>query len=167
MPYFGVQIWRIPIAVGETDVQDWSLQCPSNPIWPFKYIPLSKQPFKIQPQIEDVTWNPQYFSPATRTNKRRALSLQEVELDGWFSILHIILKHVPYNSCTSLIWALYFISIYLDWRFQFEPTLSLKGWNLRALQNEIHMKITNNHKLNTPNIVKILRTTCLATLGAS
>ena len=57
-------------------------------------IPLSKQPFKTQPQIEneDVTWSPQYNLPATRTNKRRALSLQEVELDGWFLILHIVLE---------------------------------------------------------------------------
>jgi hypothetical protein len=49
-------------------------------------IPLSKQPFRMQPQTEneDVTWSPQYNLPTTRTNKRRALSLQEVELDGWF-----------------------------------------------------------------------------------
>jgi hypothetical protein len=46
---------------------------------------LSKHPFKTQPQIEndeDVTGSPQYDMPATRTNKRRALSLQEVELHG-------------------------------------------------------------------------------------
>jgi hypothetical protein len=30
--------------------------------------------------------------PATRTNKRKALSLQKVELDGWFLIVHIILE---------------------------------------------------------------------------
>ena len=30
--------------------------------------------------------------PTTRTNKRWALSLQEVELDGWFLILQIILE---------------------------------------------------------------------------
>jgi hypothetical protein len=57
-------------------------------------IPLSKQSFKTQLQIEneDVTWSPQYEMSATRTNKRRALSLQEVGLDGWFFILHIILE---------------------------------------------------------------------------
>ena len=57
-------------------------------------IPLSKQPFKMQHQIEneDVTWSPQYNLPATRTNKCRALSLQEGELDGWFLILHIVLE---------------------------------------------------------------------------
>jgi hypothetical protein len=57
-------------------------------------IPLSKQPFKTQPQIEnqDVTWSPQYSMSTTRANKRRALSLQEVELDGWFLILHIVLE---------------------------------------------------------------------------
>ena len=57
-------------------------------------IPLSKQPFKTQPRIENevVTWIPRYHPPATRTNKRWPLSLQEVELDGWFLILHIVLK---------------------------------------------------------------------------
>ena len=61
---------------------------------------LSKQPFKMQPQIEneDITWSPQCnLVPATRTNNRvMALSLQEVELDGWFLILHIVLK-----TCTT------------------------------------------------------------------
>ena len=41
---------------------------------------------------EDITWSPQYNLLVTRTNKRRALSLQEVELDGWFLILHIVLE---------------------------------------------------------------------------
>jgi hypothetical protein len=46
-------------------------------------IPLSKQPSKMQPQIEieDVAWSPQYNLPTTRTNKCRALSSQEVKLD--------------------------------------------------------------------------------------
>ena len=49
-----------------------------------QYIPLSKQPFKTQPQIEneDIIWSPQSNLPAMRTNEQRALSLQEVELDG-------------------------------------------------------------------------------------
>ena len=57
-------------------------------------ISLSKQPFKTQPQIEneDVAWSPQYNLPTTRTDKCRALSLQELELDGSFSILHIRMK---------------------------------------------------------------------------
>jgi hypothetical protein len=67
---------------------------------PFKHnlalhnIPLSKQPFKMQPQIgnEDVTWSSQYIYPSQESIKRRALSLQEVELDAWFLILHIILE---------------------------------------------------------------------------
>ena len=47
-------------------------------------IPLSKQPLKTQLQIEneDVTWSPRYNMPVTRINKRRALSLQEMGLDG-------------------------------------------------------------------------------------
>ena len=46
--------------------------------------PLPKHPFITQPQIEneDVTRSPQYNVHVTRTNKRRALSLQELELDG-------------------------------------------------------------------------------------
>ena len=57
-------------------------------------IPLPKQPFKTQPQIEneDVTWSPQYNLSTTRTNKCSALSLQEMELDGRFLILHIVLE---------------------------------------------------------------------------
>ena len=56
---------------------------------------LSKQPFITQPQTEneDVNpWSPQYNMPATTTNKRRALSLQKVGLDGWFLIRHIVLE---------------------------------------------------------------------------
>ena len=51
-----------------------------------------KQPFKTQPQIEneDVTWSPQYNVSPTRTDKRRAVSLQEVE-SGWL-ILHFVLE---------------------------------------------------------------------------
>jgi hypothetical protein len=46
--------------------------------------PLSKQPFKTQPQIEneDIACNPKYIVPDTRTNKHRPLSIQELELDG-------------------------------------------------------------------------------------
>ena len=48
----------------------------------------------MQPQIEneDVTCSPQYDLSTTRTNKRRILSLQEVELDGWFLFPHIVLE---------------------------------------------------------------------------
>jgi hypothetical protein len=64
-----------------------------------------------------------------------------VELDGWFLITHIVLKTcIMWNSCTSLVWVLCFISIFLDWRLGFEPTLQLKTWNLRALQNETRMR---------------------------
>ena len=58
-------------------------------------IPLSEHPSKTQPQIEneDVTVRPQYNMLVTRTNKHRALSLQEViELDGWILVLRIVLK---------------------------------------------------------------------------
>ena len=82
------------LKVNSCSVQDWSLQCPSNAIWPLQIIPLPKQSFKMQPQIEneDVTQRSRCNLLATRTNKHRALSLQEVELDCWFLILRIILK---------------------------------------------------------------------------
>ena len=80
--------------------------------------PLSKQPFKMQSQFEneDVTWSPPYTLPNTRTNKRRALSIQEVELDDWFLSLHIVLvTYIPHNSCMSFVWVLYFISCLYSW----------------------------------------------------
>ena len=40
----------------------------------------------------------------------------------------------------SFYFIFYFISIFLDWRLGFEPSLQLKGQNLRALQNETHMR---------------------------
>ena len=58
-------------------------------------------------------------------------------VDSWFFTLYR--KHVSYDSSTSLIRVLYFISIFLDWRLGFEAALQLKGSNLRALQNESHM----------------------------
>jgi hypothetical protein len=60
-------------------------------------------------------------------------------VDSWFFKLHW--KHAPYNSCTSLIWILHFISIFIDWRLGFEPTLQLKGWILKTLQNESHTRL--------------------------
>jgi hypothetical protein len=43
-------------------------------------------------------WSPQHNPPTTRINKHRTLSLQEVELDGWFLILHTILKTCTIKS---------------------------------------------------------------------
>ena len=115
--------------------KDWSLQCPSNAIWPFKIYLLSKQPFKMQPQIEneDLTWSPQYNMPTSRTSKRGTMSLQEVELDGWF-----YWKHVPHNSCTSLIWVLYF-HFYI---------LGLTSWIWTSLSTE-GLKCENPSKWNS------------------
>jgi hypothetical protein len=74
------------------NVQDWNLQCPSNSIWPFKIYLIQNSLLKRNPQLEneDVTWSPRYNMPVPRTNKRRALSAQEVELDDWFLILHVV-----------------------------------------------------------------------------
>ena len=49
-----------------------------------------------------------------------------------FEFLTLTSKHVPYKTCTSLIWVLYIMSIFLDHRHGFEPTFQLKGCNLRA-----------------------------------
>ena len=91
-------------------------------------IPLSKQPFKMQPQIEneDVTWSPQYNLPTTRTNNRRALSLQKVELDGWSLILHIILE-----TCT--IWFMHKFIISFVFHFYI---LRLTSWIWTNLSTE-------------------------------
>ena len=84
-------------------------------------------------QNEDVAWSPQYSLPATRTNKRRALSPQEVEyrtVDSWFFTLYW--KRVPYDSCTSLIWVLYYNHVFLDWTGPSTEALSFKSpskWN--------------------------------------
>ena len=124
---------------------------------PFKHdlalqiIPLSKQPFKTQLLVEneDVTWSPQYNLHVTRTNKHRALSLQEVELDGWFLILHIVLE-----TCTMLFMhkfnMSFVIHFYILGLTSWIWTFQLKGWNLRTLQNETHMR---SSILNTTLII--------------
>ena len=70
--------------------------------------------------------------PATGVNKRiRTLSLPEVELDGWFLILRVVLE-----TCTMWFmhkfWYEFWvsISIFLDWRLGFE----------RDLRCETHMR---------------------------
>ena len=108
---------------------------------PYQIIPLSKHPFATRPRIEndDVTWSPWYNLPVTRTNKRRALSLPEVELDGWFLIhcignmYHVLHAQVYYEFCISF-------RMFVDRRLGFEPTRQVKGWNMRALQNETYMR---------------------------
>ena len=102
-------LWALRLLVIFTfgsGVQDWSLQCPSNAIiWPFK----------TQPQIENevVTWSPQYNLPATRTNKRRALSLQRSRV-RWLILIsshcignmyHIIQAQTQYEFCISFLYS--------------------------------------------------------------
>ena len=106
-------------------------------------ISLLKQPFKRQPRIEneDVTWSLQYNLHATRTNKRRTFVTTRSRV-RWFilkfshctkNMYHIIHTQINMSSFFP-------ISIFLDRRLRFEPTLQLKGWNLKALQNETHMR---------------------------
>ena len=91
-------------------VQDWSLQCPSNAIWPFKIYLCQNNSSKCNPKLKMKT------------------SLEV--------ILHIVLE-----TCTiQFIHKFNTRSIFLDWRLGFELALQLKGWNLRALQNETHMR---------------------------
>ena len=56
-------------------------QCPLNAIWPFKLYLSQNSPAIRNPKLKMKT-SLQYNLLATTTNKHRALSLQEVELDG-------------------------------------------------------------------------------------
>ena len=91
--------------------QDWSLQCPSNAIWPFKIHSLKNNPLKHNPKLKTKTPFKilNIICPPQDPTKRRALSLQEVELDGWFLIFshstrnmyHIMHAWVWYEFCVS------------------------------------------------------------------
>ena len=110
-------------------------------------IPVSKPPFKRQPRTEneDITWSPQYNPPATRTNKRRASSLQEVKLDGLFVILHIVLKTclIQFMHKFNMKFSISFMYSWIDvldlnrpfnWRAKlWEPSIWKKFiWELRS-----------------------------------
>ena len=78
-------------------------------------IRLSKQPFKTQSQFEikNVTWSLRCNLPATRIDKCRALSLQEVELDSLIlnsphctgNMCHVIHAQVSYEFCISYLYS--------------------------------------------------------------
>ena len=188
------------------NVQDWSLQCPSNAIWPFK----------MQPQIEneDVTWSTQYnffvkrcsyetwlanvncgLTLIFKMTKRRArrccpgsdlghprdkweylpqlhfkntwqtltfaqshrftqcyklkssIPFRSMPFDRFSEVSIKYVKQLQYlsfwelnDSCTTLIWLLYLISIFLDWALGFQIASQLTSWNLRALENKTHMR---------------------------
>ena len=65
--------------------------------------------------------------PPTRTNKRMALSLQEVELDGCFVTLQIVLKTCTIEFMHNFNASLNFIFIFLNWWLGLEPTFSTNG----------------------------------------
>ena len=75
-------------------VQDWSFQCPSNAIRTFKIYLSQNNPSKCNPKVkmkaslEVITIICMSQEPISVGH----LSLQEVELDGWFLIPHIILE---------------------------------------------------------------------------
>ena len=92
---------------------------PTTWFGPSKYTSL-KTTLQNAAQIEneDVTWSPQYNTLATRTNKRRALSLQEVESNRWYLNLHFVLE-----TCT--IWFMHKCSMSLTFHFYI---LGLTSW---------------------------------------
>ena len=105
-------------------------------------IPLSKHHFKMQFRIENedgVTWNPQFNLPTTRINKHtRALSLQEVELDGWLYSSYCIknMYHIKfmYKFNTRYVFRFYIIRL-MSWIRTNPSTQGLKfespsKWNL-------------------------------------
>ena len=99
----------------------------------------------MQPQIgnEDVTWSPRYNMFTTKTNKRRVLSLQEAELDGRFMFPHIALETctIKFNHKVNMSFVFHFYTLELT-SWIWTSSLQLKNWNLRALQNETHMRVS-------------------------
>ena len=148
----------------EPNVQDWSLQCPSNSIWPCKIYLSQNNPSKRNPKLKtntslevlDIMHPPHDPTSVGHCHYKKWSRM----VDSWIFTLYW--KHVPYNSCTSLICILYFISILLDQYLGFEPTLQLMGWNLRALQNETHMRASI---LNTARAVSCPMKQHLSTLS--
>ena len=118
-----------------------------------QHIPLSKDPFKTQPRIEneDITWSPQHNPPVTRTNKCRASSLQEVKLDDWFLILHIVPENMYHVIHAQVQYELRISFLYssidvldlnqpFDWRAQVREPFKMKliwglqSWPLNRMQ---------------------------------
>ena len=96
---------------------------------PFKIYFSQHNPLKRDPELKIKTplERLQRHLPVTRINKcSRAFSVQEVGSDGWSQFFTLYWKRVPCNSCTSLIWVLYSISIFLDWRLGSEPNPSVE-----------------------------------------
>ena len=109
---------------------------------PSKYTSLKHNPSKRNPKLKMKTSLKVLnliCPPQGPTNIRQCHYKQyKYMVDSYFFTLYW--KHEQYTSYTSLILVLYFMPIFLDRRLGFEPTLQLKGWNLRALQNETHMR---------------------------
>jgi hypothetical protein len=104
-----------------SSVQDWSLQCPSNAIQPFKIHLSQNNPSKRNPKLKIKTSLEvlNVICPSQEpTNKRRASSLQEEELDSWFLILHSVLE-----TCTIK----FMHKCYMSYVFHFY-ILGLMSW---------------------------------------
>jgi hypothetical protein len=93
------------------NVQDWSLQWPSNAIWPFKVHlsqnNLSKCSSKLKMKMSLEV--PNIICPLQEPTSARHCHYKKYNqmVDSWFFTLHW--RHVPYRACTSLIWVWYFI----------------------------------------------------------
>ena len=114
---------------------------------PSKYTSLKTTLHNTTPRLKmktlSLTWSPRYDLLVTRTNKRRALSPQEVKLDGWFlTLLHIVLETctISFMHKLNMSFVFHFYNLGLIDVLDLNRPLQLKTWNLRALQNETHMR---------------------------
>ena len=105
-------------------------------------IPLSKSPSKRNPKLKTATSLEvlNIICPSQEPTSEGHVTTRSRVRELILNSSHCIGSMYSYNSCTSLIWVLHFLSIFLDWRIGIEPGLQLKGWILRALQNEAHMR---------------------------
>ena len=71
--------------------KELSLQCPSSTIWPFKIYLSQNSPSKRNPNLKMNT-SLEVLNMICPPQEPTSIGLQEMELDGWFLILHIVLE---------------------------------------------------------------------------
>ena len=124
-------------------LQDSSLQCPSNVIWPFNVYLSHNNPSKRNPKLKMKTslevLNIICPSQEPTSVGHRHYKQWGSMVDSYFCTLYW--KHVPCNSCTSFVWVLYIISTFLDcsweqlfhWRGEiWEPFKMKLIWGLQS-----------------------------------
>ena len=122
-------------------VQDWSLLCPSNTKRHFKIYFSSKNPSKRNPNwkwrrhLKSSIWSARH-----KNNKRKALSLHEVEVNGLFLISHIVLKtctmYFMHKFDMSFVFHFYILGL-MSWIW---TNLSAEELKFESLPNEILMR---------------------------